>query len=274
MHQWLTGDLQVEHLNLSVDHFPAAWDSLRMVQLTDFHYDGLRLSDWLLTEAIAVTNAAKPDLILLTGDFVTHDPSPIYSLVQQLSKLNSRLGTYAILGNHDYYYPESAAIVTEALNSVGIQVLINQVVYPDDKKLALIGLADLFSGEFNPGSVLDTVDVNIPRIVLSHNPDTAEFLQPWRVDLQLSGHTHGGQVLFSGLGTLPELLYKAQNQLPKPLKFLIPLKSDCKKIFRHWEWSAGLHQINSNRLYTNRGLGTYLPGRWNCPPEVTIIDVQ
>ena len=71
-----------------------------------------------------------------------------------------------------------------------------------------------------------------------------------------------------------EKLQKIQNKLPQPLKFLIPIKSDCKKIFRHWEWSAGLHQMGSNLLYTNRGLGTYFPGRWNCPPEVTVIHLE
>ncbi len=274
MYSWFTGSLQVEQLTVTIADLPPSLNGLRIVQLTDLHYDGLRLRDELLAEAIAATHQVKPDLIVLTGDFVTHSPQPILDLIQHLKHLQSPLGIYAVLGNHDYYYPKSDAIVTQALSSIGIQVLINQVVYPGGKELALIGLADLFSGQFNPDSVLNSVSANIPRIVLSHNPDTAEILQPWRVDLQLSGHTHGGQILVPGIGTLPEILHKIQNRLPQPLKFLIPLKSDCKKIFRHWEWSAGLHQIQSNLLYTSRGLGTYFPGRFNCPPEVTVIDLS
>jgi predicted MPP superfamily phosphohydrolase len=274
MHRWLTGSLQVEQLTITIKNLPTSLNGLRIVQLSDLHYDGLRLRDQLLMEAITLTNESQPDLIVLTGDFVTHDPSPIQQLSQHLKHLQSRAGIYAILGNHDYYYPESEAIVIKGLTAVGIKVLINQVVYPCGSELALVGLADLFSGKFDPQTIMAGIDRNIPRIILSHNPDTAELLQPWRVDLQLSGHTHGGQVVLPRFGILPEKLQNIQNKLPQPLKFLIPLKSDCKKIFRHWEWSAGLHPVGANLLYTNRGLGTYFPGRFNCHPEVTVIQLQ
>ncbi|MGB3403431.1 MAG: metallophosphoesterase [Microcoleaceae cyanobacterium] len=274
MYQWLTGSLQQQQITVAIANLPASLNGIRIVQLSDLHYDGLRLNDKLLIKAITQTNEIKPDIIVLTGDFVTNNPSPIHQLSQHLKHLKSRIGIYAILGNHDYYYPESEAIVIKGLSSIGIEVLINQVVYPFGEKLALVGLADLFSGKFEPKSVMELVDEDIPRIVLSHNPDTAELLEPWRVDLQLSGHTHGGQIVFPNFGTLPEKLQKVQNQLPPHLKFLIPIKSDCKKMFRHWEWSAGLHPVGQNLLYVNRGLGTYFPGRWNCPPELTIIQLQ
>ncbi|MGB3534697.1 MAG: metallophosphoesterase [Microcoleaceae cyanobacterium] len=274
MHRWLTGSLQVEKITVAIANLPPALNGIEIVQLSDLHYDYIRLSDQLLMKAIELTNEIKPDLIVLTGDFITHNPSPMQQLSQYLKHLQSRAGIYAVLGNHDYHYPESEAIVVKALTEIGIEVLINQVVYPFGEQLALVGLADLFSGKFKPESVMELVDKNIPRIVLSHNPDTAALLQPWRVDLQLSGHTHGGQIVFSKTGTLPEKLQKVQNQLPKPLKFLIPIKSDCKKMFRHWEWSAGLHQVGNNLLYTNRGLGTYFPGRWNCLPELTVIRLE
>lgn len=274
MHRWLTGCLQVEQITVNIRDLPTSLNGIRIVQLSDLHYDGLRLSDQLLIEVIRLTNEIKPDLVVLTGDFVTNNPSPIQQLSQHLKHLKSRVGIYGILGNHDYYYPESEAIVMKGLNSAGIEVLINQVVYPFGEQLALVGLADRFSGKFLPKSVMESVASNIPRIVLSHNPDTAELLQAWRIDLQLSGHTHGGQIIFSNSITLPETLQKIQNQLPPRLKFLIPLKSDCKKMFRHWEWSAGLHPVGDNLLYVNRGLGTYLPGRWNCPPELTVIQLE
>jgi predicted MPP superfamily phosphohydrolase len=274
MHRWLTGSPQIEEITVKVADLPASLNGIRIVQLSDLHYDGLRLSEELLIEVIQLTNEIQPDIIVLTGDFVTHNPSPIHQLSQHLKHLKSDVGIYAILGNHDYHYPQSEAIVIKGLSLIGIEVLINQVVYPFGEKLALVGLADLFSGKFESKSVMELIDNNIPRIVLSHNPDTAEFLQPWRVDLQLSGHTHGGQIVFPNVGTLPEKLQKIQNQLPPYLKFLIPIKSDCKKMFRHWEWSAGLHQVGKNLLYVNRGLGTYFPGRWNCPPEITVIQLE
>ncbi|MGL5083938.1 MAG: metallophosphoesterase [Microcoleaceae cyanobacterium] len=274
MHRFLTGPLKLDSLTLQVANLPFALDGTRLVQLSDFHYDGLRLSEELLVEAIAVTNQAEPDLILLTGDFVTHDPNPIDRLAIHFKSLQSRRGIYAVLGNHDYHYPDSKKIIVNALKQVGIQVLFNEVVYPLGSGLALVGLPDLFSGEFQPKDVMESVAENIPRIVLSHNPDTADALQKWRVDLQLSGHTHGGQIVLPGIGALPGWLRKVKKTLPKSLGFLVPIKSSCGKMFKHWEWASGLHQVGSNSLYVNRGLGTYFPGRWNCPPEVTIITLK
>ncbi|KKD38599.1 MAG: metallophosphoesterase [Limnoraphis robusta] len=274
MHRLFTGSLRVEHLTLGIANLPASLQGIRLAQLSDLHYDGFKLSDELLAEAIAETNKAEPDLILLTGDYVTNDPQPIHRLVLHLKQLRSKAGIYAVLGNHDYYYRYSSRVITEALTKIGIQVLSNQVVYPLGDRLALIGLPDIYSGQFNPASVMDTVDPMTPRIVLSHSPDTAELLQKWRVDLQLSGHTHGGQVVLPGLGALPGVMRDVQCQLPEPLRFLIPLKTNCKRMFKHWEWASGLHQVGSNCLYVNRGLGTYPPGRFNCPPEVTIITLK
>jgi predicted MPP superfamily phosphohydrolase len=106
--------------------------------------------------------------------------------------------------------------------------------------------------------------------VLSHNPDTAALLQPWRVDLQLSGHTHGGQIVIPGLGPLPRRIDQLRRRLPRRWRRGY-LSDRCAKVVRHWEWSQGLHQVGDNQLYVNRGLGTYLPGRLWCPPEVTVI---
>ncbi|MEM1370562.1 MAG: metallophosphoesterase, partial [Cyanobacteria bacterium P01_H01_bin.15] len=109
------------------------------------------------------------------------------------------------------------------------------------------------------------------RIVLSHNPDTARPLQKFRVDLQLSGHTHGGQIHIPGWGAGPHILQQWRKQLPMQWKFLVPFRRECAKVVRHWEWAQGWHQIGQNQLYVNRGLGTYFPGRWFCPPELTVI---
>ncbi|MHC5732480.1 MAG: metallophosphoesterase, partial [Nostoc sp.] len=94
---------------------PASLQGTTLVQLSDFHYDGLRLSEDMLEKAIALTNEAEPDLILLTGDYVTDDPTPIHQLVLRLKHLQSRYGIYAVLGNHDIYYSHSKAEVTQAL---------------------------------------------------------------------------------------------------------------------------------------------------------------
>lgn len=261
----------MEQVQIPIADLPAPLEGLRLVQLSDFHFDGIRLSSAMLDQAIATGNAAQPDLILLTGDFITDNPTPIHKLAPRLQALTSRYGTFAVLGNHDIRYRHSRAEVTEALEAVGIQVLWNQVVYPMGDGLAIAGLADYWSTEFDPAAVLHTIPATTPRLVLSHNPDTAEVLQRWRVDLQLSGHTHGGQVYFPGIGNMAHHMSEFYRGLPKPAKRWIPLLKACASTMKHWEWAQGLHHFGANQLYVNRGLGTYLPGRINCPPEVTVI---
>jgi len=274
MHRLLTGKLQVDCLTIAIANLPPQLSGTKLVQLTDFHYDGLMLSEQLLEQAIATTNQAKPDLILLTGDYITKEPEPIHSLVQQLKNLQSRAGIYAILGNHDYYWPGAKIEVTKALTDIGIQVLYNEVAYPLGSELALVGLADLWSHEFKPSDAMALVNPDIPRIVMSHNPDSAEKLQQWRVDLQLSGHTHGGQIVIPGLGPISAWIDPISRIVPKPLRRIIPYLSVGEKVANHWEWASGLHQVGNNLLYVNRGLGTYPPGRLFCPPEVTLITLQ
>ncbi|MBF2000317.1 MAG: metallophosphoesterase [Synechococcales cyanobacterium M58_A2018_015] len=275
MHKLLSGALSVEQLTIDVVGLPAEFNHTKLVQLSDLHFDGLRLSEEMLREAIAVSNQVNPDLVALTGDYVTDDPTPMADLAQRLATLQSRLGTYAVLGNHDIYPAGAKAKVTDALEAVGIQVLWNQIAYPLGAALPIVGLADLWSREFNPQLVMSQLDEATPRIVLSHNPDSAAHLQPWRVDLQLSGHTHGGQIVLPGLGPVPTWYQTFRRYVPKSLRPWIPyMREDCYKVVRHWEWAQGLHYVGSNRLYVNRGLGTYLPGRLFCPPEVTVITLN
>jgi len=271
MHKLLTGALSTEKLTVKITNLPLSLAGLKLVQMSDFHYDNGLLSEKMLTEAIAVSNAAKPDLVILTGDYVNTIAKPIHQLALRLKNLESRYGVYAILGNHDIYYPTSKSEITNALTNVGINVLWNQIAYPVGEKLPLVGLADFYAKEFNPEAIMNKLDSTTPRIVLSHHPDTAEILKKWRVDLQLSGHSHGGQIVIPGLG--PAMIYYAKivKKIPKKIRRKLPFLRKTHSILRHWQWSQGLHKVGNNQLYVNRGLGTYFPGRLFCPPEVTII---
>jgi predicted MPP superfamily phosphohydrolase len=264
--------LKVERLTIAIADLPSALVGLKLIQLSDLHYDGLRLSDQLLEQAISVSNQENPDLVLLTGDYITDDPTPIQALSYRLKSLNSKIGIFACLGNHDIENFEARIKVTEALESEGINVLWNAIATPFGPDFPIVGLADYWSQDFRPGlAVMDQLDPNIPRIVLSHNPDTAEILKRWRVDLQLSGHTHGGQVFIPGLGSAPIIGQHLRQVIPKSVQKFIPYLRQCSQVVKNWEWAQGHHYIGNNQLYVNRGLGTYFPGRFFCPPEITVI---
>ncbi|MBD2439877.1 metallophosphoesterase [Nostoc sp. FACHB-110] len=274
MHWLLSGPLSVEKLTVKIAGLSASLQGKKLVQMSDFHYDGLRLSNEMLDKAIALSNQVTPDLVLLTGDYITSSTQPIHELVLKLKHLQAQAGIYAILGNHDIYYRHSKSEITNALTRIGVQVLWNEVAYPFGQELALVGLADRYSREFNPLPVMNQLDPHTPRIVLSHNPDTAEILQAWRVDLQLSGHTHGGQIVIPGLGAILGYRQKIIRFIPKKIRRRVPSLRRDSFIMQHWEWAQGFHRIGNNQLYVNRGLGTYLPGRLFCPPEVTVITLD
>lgn len=263
--------LKVERIKIAIANLPFSLEGLKVIQISDFHYEKNSLSTELLVETINKSNRENPDLIFLTGDFITKIPISIYNLIPYLKNLQCKVGIYACLGNHDIHYFSGQKMIIEALKSINIQVLWNQIAYPFGEDLAIVGLADFWSTDFNPASVFELINPLTPRLVLSHNPDTAAILQAYRVDLQLSGHTHGGQIVLPYLGPIPPLVLKLGRYIPSPIRQFIPYLKNCSRIVKHWEWSQGWHRIGLNQLYVNRGLGTYSPGRLFCPPELTVI---
>jgi hypothetical protein len=267
-----TGGLTTEHVTVPIRHLPRHLQGCKIVQLSDLHFDGKRLSPRLLNDAIHQVNRLEPDLVALTGDYVTKDASPIFQLSHYLQRLKSKHGIVAALGNHDNVTLGGRQTILRELKRTGILPLWNGLATPLGPDFPIVGLADKWSREFMPSQVLNQIPSSIPRLVLSHNPDSAAILAQWRVDLQLSGHTHGGQIVFPGLGPLaqwnPGILLRQFTDRVLPLPYL---NSDCIRVVHHWEWASGLHRVGDNWLYVNRGLGTYAPGRFRCPPEITEI---
>lgn len=239
--EWLV----VERQTIQLPNLPAALDGYKIVQLSDFHLYPFATLD-LMQRTVQRTNALEPDLVVLTGDYVLETAASIFDLAPELAKLNPRHGIFAVLGNHDHW--TDAAVVKQGLMAQGIELLHNKGALLNDSQLFLAGVDDLWSGEPDIGSALAGWRAGIPTLLLAHEPDFADdFLLDGRIQLQLSGHSHGGQVRVPGLGpiVLPRYAQKYHN---------------------------GLYQVGQGQVYVNRGIGVVDPAvRLNCPPEITEI---
>jgi predicted MPP superfamily phosphohydrolase len=237
--------------------WPERLNGFTIALISDFHYDPL-FSTHPLHAAIPMVQSLQPDLIVLTGDFVSvpdfgeraEAASAADPCAALLCRLHAPLGMWSILGNHDC--DTDPEYVSKSLQSRGIPVLANQSV-PIERNGArfwLAGVNDVLSGTANLAEALRKVPANEPVVLLAHEPDFADDACQFPVDLQLSGHSHGGQV-----------------RLP----FLPPLylPDMAKKYF------MGAYQVGPLPLYTNSGLGTItVPIRLNCPPEITLLTLR
>ena len=251
--------LEVNYHRLTLPGWPATLDGLRVAHLTDFHC-GHHMPLRYLEETLARTLAEEPDLIALTGDYIHKGYRYVPTVARLLGRLQAPLGVFAVLGNHDYAvrnalgwrrYPRLHQAVTEALSQVGICVLRNRTVtiHHRNTQLHIAGLEDLWSGVVDPQATFAQTCPATPRLVLAHNPRTAELLYPHRCDLILSGHTHGGQINWPGLG-----------------RFMLPRRAR--------RYAAGLFQLPHGHLYVNKGIGYGWRFRFNTRPEVAIFSLH
>ena len=243
---------------IALRRWPERLQGFTIALLSDFHYDPY-FSAHPLKAAIGMVNGLRPDLIVLTGDFVSmpvfsHDDEKAASAAEPCARLLRQMqaphGLWAVMGNHDY--STDAGVVTAALQSEGIHVLANQsvAIEPQGGRFWLSGVNDVLSETANLDSTIQSVPRDEATILLAHEPDYADYVARHPVDLQLSGHSHGGQV---------------RIPLVRPLY----LPDMAKKYI----W--GLYQIGPLTLYTNPGLGTVgIPVRWNCPPEITLLTLR
>ncbi len=236
---------RTEH-TVTVPHLPEALRGLRIAHLTDFHRSH-HTSDSLLHHAVTAANEAHPDLILLTGDYVSKDPADIAPCARILAPLHARLGVYAILGNHDY--STDAPAVENALTHLGFTVLLNRSLLLSGG-LRLVGLDDDRFHRTNVMQAFAEVRPDEPTLVMAHNPALVELLAD-RECLVFSGHTHGGQV-----------------RVP------ILTKREIRRIgAKHYE--RGWYTVGKARVYVNRGLGSVgIPLRLFCRPELALFMLE
>jgi hypothetical protein len=235
----------VERILIPVKDLHPALEGFTIVQMSDIHLLPYTLPD-LVQRSVDMANALKPDLTVLTGDFVWRMRSGAEVLAPLLANLNARFGVFSVMGNHDYWLDIEA--VQAAFDAARLPVLYNEglAIGVGKALLYLAGVDDGQAGRPDLKLALERAPAEAPVVLLWHEPDLADIASlDSRVLLQLSGHTHGGQVLIPG----------------KP-PFFQP--------FLGKKYPYGLFKIRDLWLYTNRGLGCItVPLRINCPPEIT-----
>lgn len=231
-----------------LDALPSQFHGLRIVQISDIHH-GLFLPKEWLSEAVRQANRLNPDIIALTGDFVTYSKRMIGPAAELLGRLRARYGVYAVLGNHDFRVDADA--VTQALRNQRIDVLRNRHISLrfGSKCIYLVGVDD-----YGYGADLRRAIRGVPRdaatVLLAHNPRVIHLASRHNVSLVLSGHTHGGQVNLPLLGTV-------YGRSPERLRYKI-----------------GWDRMGATQIYVSRGIGTIvLPWRLRCPAEITHLEL-
>lgn len=239
----------VKTMEIVLPRLPAELDGLRIVQLTDLHASRLLQAPWLQA-VVDKTNALKPDLILITGDLVDGSPRARVDDVQPLKDLRARYGVFAIPGNHEYYVDYVHWL--PAFEHLGLHMLLNEhvLITHNGRDLVLAGVTDKAAQPFKlpePDIIkaLKGAPAGDPVILLSHRPGGALVNAGQGVDLQLSGHTHGGQILG------PHLIAKWANE----------------------GFVSGLYAVAGMQLYVSNGTGLWngFPVRLGRPSEITEI---
>lgn len=246
--------LDITHISISYPNLPKSFDKKHIVHFSDLHVGNfLDVADY--KEIIQLIQSQKADLICFTGDLFDHEfsESTINQLADLLSQLEAPLGKFSVLGNHDYFHnPEQ---IEKCWENSGFTLLKNKStqLHQDGDTIILSGLDDALNGQPD-FSILksDSMSQKTPfHILLAHEPDLADDVASrYQIHLQLSGHSHGGQIQFPGIGPI----------ITPPLSNLYPLG-----LYRNIK-NSNLH------LYTNRGIGTtILPFRFFSRPEITVI---
>jgi uncharacterized protein len=244
----------VVHQEIKLLRWPSRLDGFTIALLSDFHYDPF-FSVHPIRHSIDVVNKLRPDLVVLTGDFVTVPVSGSVAeaaaaaepCAELLGQLRAPFGLWAVLGNHDVF--SDPMRIASALGARGIQLLVNRAVpiEKDNARFWLCGVDDVMGGYPDLVATLQHVPSGEASVLLAHEPDYADYVTRYPIDLQLSGHSHGGQV-----------------RLPLVTPLFLP------DLAMKYVW--GLFKVDGLTLYTTAGIGTVrVPVRFNCPAEITFI---
>jgi predicted MPP superfamily phosphohydrolase len=250
------GAFSVETIHLKLGRLPRAFSGFRLAQISDLHMGGWMNLDRLQRVADLII-AHKPDVLAITGDFIKGrsftkaSEQGVDEFIKVFTPLGASIPTFAVLGNHDYTTNPQA--VRGMLRRCGIVDLTNTVftLMRANEKLHLCGVDDIRHGDVRLNDVIAELEENSAAILLAHEPDFADTSAPTgKFDLQISGHTHGGQIVIPRFG--PLVLPDSGRRYP-----------------------SGLYKVGEMFQYTNRGVGMDTVAiRLNCPPEITIFVLE
>jgi uncharacterized protein len=239
--------LTVENVEISLARLPKKLENFRLVHLSDIHHSPFTSLEHI-ARAVEIANDLKPDMFVLTGDYVSHETEYIQPVAEVLGTLRSEFGTFACLGNHDHW--TDAEAVTDSFRRENINVLINEGLRCEarDASFWLCGVDDYMVGKTDLRAALRGSFPDEMKLLLAHNPVILRQAARFEVDLVLSGHTHGGQV---------------------------KLRDEEKRILPRRKLKNGLHRRKETQIYITRGIGTVvLPVRFGCPPEISVLELK
>lgn len=239
----------VKTIEITLERLPKEFDGFRLVQLTDLHASRLLQAPWIQA-VVDKTNALQPDMIVLTGDMIDGTPEARAKDVLPLQQLQAPQGVFAIPGNHEYYIEYLRWL--PVFEQLGLPLLLNEhrIIQYKGAELILAGITDRTASSFGQlqpdlSAALTNAPKETTTILLSHRPTSALNHAKQGIDLQLSGHTHGGQILG------PHLLTKWANE----------------------GLVSGKYTLETMQLYVSNGTGLWngLPIRLGRPSEITEI---
>ena len=239
---------RVVRVDVPIARLPAALDGFTIAQVSDVHV-GPTIKRPYVEAIVDAVNRLDVDLVAVTGDLVDGSVRDLADHVAPLAGLRSKEGVFFVTGNHEYY--SGAPAWVRELRRLGLTVLLNQhaVVRRGDAELVVAGVTDFSAGHFEGAEASDPVaalagsPAGAVRVLLAHQPRSAAAAEAAGFDLQLSGHTHGGQFL--------------------PWNFLVRLQQP---------FTAGLHRWRGMWVYTSRGTGYWgPPKRFGAPSEITLL---
>jgi hypothetical protein len=253
--------VETVHQRIKLRRLPRAFDGFRIAQLSDLHIGPFTTSEEI-RKCVAIANQMKPDMVALTGDFVTWDATTQAAAVAALRGLKAPFGIFGSLGNHELWCGIQNSI-TRLFAAEGVKILRQEraAIESGGERLNLIGVDYQTHTRFGPRGegivpqylegVAPLVLPDTTNILLSHNPNTFDRAAELGIDLSLAGHTHGGQVT---------------------LEFISPQLSPSRLIT---SYVRGWFQKGASQLYVNRGIGTiFVPIRFDSPPEITLFELQ